>query len=258
MAVELIESRDLEARAESEMVPIMQKAQAYMVTDEATYAGADEIIRIVREKVADREKELLPPKDAATKAWKAMCALVKKYIDDPLEACKTLDRKRYAWKQAEDRKRAQEAERIRLEAQRKQEEERRAEAARIAAEAKRKADEALALAERLKAADMAEQADAVLAAAGAQEEREVEQAEAVLSAPMAPVAVPEAVKVETPKGQAQLECWQARVVDADAVPRDYCSPDTAKLNKLAKLLKGKASVSGVVFEDVGSTRRSRA
>jgi hypothetical protein len=246
---------DMEKKAASEMAPIMAKAQTFMVNSEETYAAADTIIVEIKTKVKEREAELLPPKESATKTWKAMCALVKKYIDDPLEACKTLDRKRYGWKQAEDRRRAAEVEKLRIEAQRKQEEERRAEAAKIAAEAKRQADEAIALAERMKAADMSEQAEAVLVSAGEVEEREVERAQEILDAPVAPVFVPEPVKVEKPEGQSYVANWQARVVDANLVPREYCIPDLVALGKYAKLMKDKASIPGVVFEDVGSVRR---
>jgi hypothetical protein len=52
-----------------------------------------------------------------------------------------------------------------------------------------------------------------------------------------------------------VENWQARVVDETKVPREFCSPDTVKLGRYAKLMKGKASIPGVVFEDVGSVRR---
>ncbi|HXK36964.1 MAG TPA: hypothetical protein VJ553_05285 [Candidatus Paceibacterota bacterium] len=211
----------MEQKAEQEMSAIMVKASAFVVNNEETYVAADQIITEVRGKVKMLEVELGPPKEAATKAWKAMVALYKKYIDDPLEACKTLDRKRYAWKRAEDNRRAEEAEAIRR------------------AEQKRIADEKLALAARMEEAGMKE------------------QAAAVLDAPLASVVV-EIPKVEKPEGQAQIENWQARVVDADAVPRTFCSPDMVKLGRYAKLMKGKASVAGVVFEDVGTVRRRTA
>ena len=216
-AIELV---DMESKAEQEMAPIMQRAASYVVNDEQTYLDADLVIKTIREKVKDRETELLPPKESATKAWKAMCALVKKYIDDPLEACKTLDRKRYAWKKAEDAKREAAAESARREEQ------------------KRIDAEKLALAERLETAGMKEQATAVL------------------DAPAEPVNVPDPLKVEKVQGQTVIENWQARVVDPDAVPREHCSPDQSKLNKVAKLMKGRANVAGVVFEDIGTVRRT--
>lgn len=211
----------LEKHAEQQMAPIMERAVAYVVADEASYSDADTIIKAIRLLVQEREKELLPPKEAATKAWKAMCALVKKYIDDPLEACKTLDRKRYAWKKLEDQKRAAEAEAARK------------------AEQKRLDDEKLKLATRLEDAGMKE------------------QAKEILDAPMTASNV-ETVNVATPQGQVVIENWQARVVTEDLVPREFCSPDPVKLSRYAKLMKSKASVPGVVFEDVGTVRRARS
>ena len=211
---------DMERRAEAEMAPVLARAREFAVTDQISYEAADAIIAEIRIKVKDREVELAPAKESATKAWKAMVALWKKFVDDPLEACKMLDRKRYQWKKAEEERRAREVEELRR------------------AEERRQAEEKLKLAERMEAAGMKE------------------QAEAVLDAPMAPVDVPEPVKVDKPKGQAHIECWTARVVNAKLVPPEYTIPDMVSLNKLAKLMKGKASVPGVVFEDVGSVRRS--
>jgi hypothetical protein len=215
-----MELSNLEDRAEQAMAPIMQRAASYVVADIQSYGEADLIIRMIRNLVSERERELLPPKEAATKAWKAMCALVKKYIDDPLEACKTLDRKRYSWKKLEDKRLADETE-----AKRKLEQ-------------KKIADQRIDLAERLESAGMGK------------------QAEEVLAAPIAAVAV-EAEKVAKPEDQAYVENWQAKVVDESLVPREYCSPDLAKITRYAKLMKGKAVMGGVVFEDVGTVRRMR-
>jgi hypothetical protein len=209
----------IEARAEAEMAPVLEKAKAFAVVDMPSYETADAIINEIRIRVKDREIELGPMKETATKAWKAAVALWKKFVDDPLDACKTLDRKRYAWKKAEDDRRAREA----AEERRKEE--------------KRIADEKLELAARLEKAGMKD------------------QAETVLSAPCAPVSVSDPVKVGKAAGESHLENWQARVVDAALVPREFLTPDLVALGKYAKLMKGKAKVAGVVFEDVGSVRR---
>jgi coenzyme F420-reducing hydrogenase alpha subunit len=201
------------------MAPIMKAATSFIVSTEQEYLDADTIIATIRQKVKAREEEFLPGKELATKTWKWHVALWKKYIDDPLEACKTLDRKRYAWKKAEDAKRAAEAERLRREEQKKAEEEK------------------LALAERLETAGMKE------------------QAEKVLDAPVAPTTVAAPVKVEKVQGQSMIENWQGRIVDPDLVPRELCSPDPSKISKKAKLMKSRASDPGIVYEDVGTTRR---
>ena len=210
---------EMEKKAEQEMAPVMQRARAFLVIDEVSYLAADQIASEIKAKVKEREAELLPPKDAATKAWKAMCALVKKYIDDPLEAVKMLDRKRYAWKKGEEQKRLDAAE-----AKRKVKE-------------KEAAEERLRLAERLEAQGMEKLATTVL------------------NAPIAPVVIIEPEKIMKVEGQVNIENWQARIIDADAVPREFCSPDSTKLSRYAKIMKEKAAVAGVVFEDVGTTRR---
>jgi hypothetical protein len=214
-----IELVNMEQKAEAEMAPVLQRARDFAVTDMLSYEAADSIIAEVRIKVKDREIELGPAKEAATKSWQAMNAIWKKFVVDPLEACKTLDRKRYAWKKAEDDRRAREAEELRR------------------AEELRQANERLELASRMEAAGMKE------------------QAEKIIDAPAASVNVPEPVKVAKVEGQSNVENWQARVVDEKLIPREYLTPDLVKLGKLAKLMKGKASVPGVAFEDVGSVRR---
>jgi len=211
---------EIEKKA-GEMIPLIDKARAFVVASEQTYIDANLIAAQIVEQVKEREKELLPPKETATKTWKAMCALVKKYIDEPKEIVTILDRKRYAWKKEEDRKREEEAERLRKEAEKKQEEER------------------LALAERLESNGMKEQANEVL------------------DAPMSPVEIPAAISVVKPAGQANIENWQATVANAELVPREWCAPDLVKIGKYAKMMKGEAKILGVVFQDVGTVRRNK-
>ena len=215
-AIELV---NMESKAEAEMAPVMQRARDFAVTDQMSYEAADSIIAEVRIKIKDRELELGPSKEAATRSWKAMNDLWRKFITEPLEACRMLDQKRTAWKRKEDAKRQAEADRIRREEEKKQ------------------ADERLALAQRMEAAGMAE------------------QAEQILDAPAAPVNVPEPVRVDTPKGQTIIANWKARIIDPDLVPREYCVPDQVKINKVVKLMKGKTAIPGVTVEDVGSIRR---
>jgi hypothetical protein len=220
-AIELVttDGTNLEAKAEAEMAPIMQRAAAYVVQDEQSYLDADLVIKTIREKVKEREAEIGPVKEAATRSWKAAVALYKKYVQDPLDACSTLDRKRTAWKRSEDAKRQLEADLRRRE------------------EEKRQAEERLALATRMEAAGMKEQATKVL------------------DAPTDPVNVPEPVRVETPKGQTIVSNWQARIVNPDLIPREYLMPDQVKINKAAKLMKDRTNIPGVVVEDIGSVRR---
>lgn len=214
-----IELVNMEQKAEAEMAPVLKRARDFAVTDQMSYEAADSIIAEVRIKVKDRELELAPAKEAATKSWQAMNAIWKKFVVDPLEACKTLDRKRYAWKKAEDDRRAREAETLRR------------------AEEKRLADERLELAARMEAAGMKE------------------QAEQIIDAPAAPVDVPAPVKVEAPRGQTNVENWQVATVQEELLPWEYLCADMVKINKVVKLMKGKTAIPGVTVEDVGSVRR---
>jgi len=48
--------------------------------------------------------------------------------------------------------------------------------------------------------------------------------------------------------------WQPVIIDADSVPREYCSPDTAKIKEYLKthkkdIIEGKAAIPGVRFEN---------
>jgi hypothetical protein len=216
MAVELVE---VEKKAEQEMAPIMQKAQAFSVTDEASYLAADEIATEIKRRVKEREAELGPGKELATQTWKWHVGIWRKYVEGPLEAVKMLDRKRYSWKKEEERKRAEEAEKARREEQRKADEEK------------------LKLATRLEDAGMKE------------------QAAKVLDAPVAPTTVVAPAPIEKPKGQTQIENWTARIVDPNLVPREFCVPSQAKLNEYARIMKSRAVTPGVVYEDTGKTTR---
>lgn len=56
-------------------------------------------------------------------------------------------------------------------------------------------------------------------------------------------------------GASARENWQARVVDADAVPDEFWIVDVAKLTELAKRTKAASTIPGVVFEDAGTIAR---
>jgi hypothetical protein len=214
-----IEPVDMEKKAEQEMSPVLAKARDFSVTDAQTYADADAICAEIKRRVEDRKAELGPMKESATKAWKAAVAVWKRFVDDPLEAVKTLDRKRYAWKKEEERKAAEEAERIRREAEKKEQEER------------------LKLAERLEAANM------------------TEQAEKILDAPLPSVETHYVLPVAKVTGQSQSENWQVCVIQEHLLPREYLMADMVKINKVVKLMKGKTNIPGVFVQDVGKTTR---
>jgi len=66
------------------------------------------------------------------------------------------------------------------------------------------------------------------------------------------VVVPETPK---PQGLSYIDNWKAVIDDPQAVPREYCIPDQAALNKLAKANKGENAPAGVKFVNDRITRR---
>lgn len=67
------------------------------------------------------------------------------------------------------------------------------------------------------------------------------------TAPQAQLALSELRPIEVPKGISTREVWKAEVVDPDAVPREYCSPDPKKIKAYLDSLRGDPSMAGVRF-----------
>lgn len=65
--------------------------------------------------------------------------------------------------------------------------------------------------------------------------------------PQAQLALSELRPVEAPKGISTREVWKAEVVDPDAVPREFCSPDPKKIKAYLEGLRGEPSMPGVKF-----------
>lgn len=105
-----------------------------------------------------------------------------------------------------------------------------------AAEEKRLREEAIKQAE----------ADALEAAAQAEKDGNVEEAQAIISAPVVvPVVV---VQKTTPKTSTVFRTnWKYRIVDASKLPREYLVADEVKLGKIARAMQGAVNVPGVEF-----------
>ena len=67
------------------------------------------------------------------------------------------------------------------------------------------------------------------------------------AAAIEPVAVIVAPVIEKVAGERTVTTWKARVVDANAVPREWMTPDLQALSGLAKATKGAKQVPGVEF-----------
>lgn len=154
-------------------------------------------------------------KDSAYAAWKAIVANEKSFTDKLDAAEKTAKRVLLAYQEAEEAKRI--AEERRLQA--------------IADEKARKERERIeAQAEKARAAGKEEKAEALQ-----------EKAEAV-----APAAVVVESRIQD-TAQSVKRTWKARIIDANAVPREWCIPDEKALDAFANSTKGMKPVAGVEF-----------
>lgn len=158
----------------------------------------------------------LPHKQRAMDAHRALCADEKKALEPALadeSRCKTL---LVDWDTAQEQIR-------------RDEERRRQEAARIEEE-RRRIEEAAAMETEAAAtgnADLMEEAVALIAA---------------------PVAAPVIVVArETPRvsGISYRENWKYRVVDANKVPREYLMVDESKIRRVVAAMKGQIKIAGV-------------
>jgi hypothetical protein len=107
-------------------------------------------------------------------------------------------------------------------------------------ERQRRAAEAAAQAEAQRQAEAERAAEVkVLEEAG-----EVESAAAVASEPVvAPVIV--APPVERPAGLSTMEVWKFKLLDINAVPRQYLMLDESKVLKIVKAMKGQTQIPGI-------------
>jgi len=86
---------------EKEMMPLIERVRTFIIKDEPTYLLASEIAGEMKRKIEERRKELEPPKQSAWKSYQDAQVLYKKYVENPLELVKALDRRAYQWQNAE-------------------------------------------------------------------------------------------------------------------------------------------------------------
>ncbi len=122
-------------------------------------------------------------------------------------------------------------------------------------EQRRLAEEAAASAERERAAILAEAAAHRQAGLDETAEDLEEEAEEVEPAPVVRV-VPNLPRVS---GIATRTVWKVRILDPDAIPREYMIPDEKQLLAIAKATKGAKRIPGVEFysEAVLAARNGR-
>jgi hypothetical protein len=210
---------------ESEVNPVLVAAQNLSVVDEVTFTQALELGKACSVRIKLVEEKLGPAKRKTYEAYQEVMKLMKSFID-PLEGAKKLLASRaYSWQKAEEDRKRREAEEARRQAE-------------MEAAQKRKAEEEsrLALAERLEKEGMTEQAAEIL--------------ETPIEVIVAEIAVP--IPKVTVAGTSTRENWQFEVVDEALLPREFLMPDTVKIGRMVKMMKGETRITGIRVYDAGT------
>jgi len=200
------------AKIEPEITAMTVKATALQVVDDQSYLLAAETGKEAARRIKIVKENFEPPKTAAHKAWKAVCAL-EKTILTPLEAIKTGMNKKMGFYDLEKERKAKAEEEKRL------------------AEAKKIAEQ-----ERLEQAKKLEEAGDDEGAAQALEE--------ACEPEMAPAAQPieKAPKVD---GVIHKTIFKFRVANAQKIPREYLTEDLPKIRKVVQALGKDANIPGI-------------
>ena len=211
-------------------VAITEQALATVILTPAHYESAVELLNVAAAFKAEVKAVFDPICDAANKAHKAATKARKDQMAPFIEAEKVIKERLNGYDLEQERiKRAEEARRER---------ERREQEAKVRAEQDRLLEEAA----KLEAEGKTDEAGALVDdAADIQDEFE---------------AAPEiVVQTVTPKGVSYIDNWKAEIVNAVAVPRQYCTPDQRMLDNLAKGNKGENAPAGVRFVNNRTIRR---
>ncbi len=196
-----------EVRSEAASWP--EQARALRIVDDETYRQAAELLKAIKALRTRIDQTFGPHIKRAFEAHRALCH-EKQAAEVPLTDAETiLKRACSAWDMEQERRAR--AEEIRLR-----------ELAKLEAERQQLAE-------------------------AAQLERDgyLEEAEAVLNAPVETPAV--VVTKSTPKvtGISYREVWKFRVIDASRIPTEYLAVDTVKIGGVVRALKGATKIPGV-------------
>lgn len=197
---------------------LMRRAQALEIVDTASYeAGAAFVadIKMIFNRIElefDGTAAEPGPVKKANAAWKSLVALRDKMLK-PFADAETLVKGRmgqYQWEQNEKRRK---------------------EAEQAEAAARKLAED-----ERLNQAEAAERSGDKAAA------------EALLDAPIVPVAAAPVTTPEAPKvkGTSYREDWDFQITNPNILPRQYLKPDLEAIRKVVKALGRNANIAGVM------------
>lgn len=200
--------------ASKQALTVYEQAKQITVTDNVTMSAADQLIkdmRLVRKEIGLAFDPIIAKAFAAHKEAKAQKDRAELPLIQAEEYLKPQIKKYIA---DQERKRQEEENRLRLEAQAREEAERLEKAAQLEVEGHK------------------------------------EEAEAVLEKP-APIVMP-TVEKTTPKTDMRLyrKSWKFRVINEADIPREYMSPDLIKIGGVVRALKNKTSIKGIeVYEE---------
>lgn len=256
--MELIDRSDAKLIEEETSAIVMAARSIQIVTQEdATAAG--EFLKRCKGLLRRIGDAFGPHVERAYKAHKELVAFQRQAEKPAQEAEATVKSKLSAWTMEQERiRREKEAEAMRI-ARAKEEDRRMAEIAAMEAEAaKRRAEaEAALAAARAEAAAAKAAGDKARAAEIKREEAariEREKLEAaqmaaeIAAAEAAPIIVappPPVAKATMTEGVSTRQVWKFRIVDADAVPRQFCIPNEQAIGAFVRSMKENAKIAGV-------------
>lgn len=213
---------------------LTEQAQAIEVVSPVTQAQASEILLVIASMRKEIETTFQPMKDAAHKAHKVICDQ-ERLVDGPLATAERLLKDRIGAYVLEQRRLAREAE-----------------------GSLRKAEQERAKAEA-KAAAMNQ---AIEQAIELESRGELEAAQVVLANP-APVPVryvapaPVAPAVAQVKGVSTRTEWTYRILDTNAIPREYLTVNESAIAAVVKRTFGKVRIPGIEAFETTVTAASR-
>jgi len=202
-------------RIEERQAEITQGAEQLIVKDQESYVTASKMRKAIAAMIEEIRSAFRPIIKAAHTAWQEALGKEKEYLRPWMDADERL-RAKVGGYLLEEKRKAEKAEAERQAALR--------EKARIQQEA---IDKAVAADQAGKRAEASRILDL-----GAREELKI-------------VIPPPAPRPAPTEGTHLRTYWRFRITDADLVPRNFCSPDAAKINEVVQLMKDKHGILGV-------------
>lgn len=216
---------DEERKLSTQVSDIEFRAESIVIKDAETYEQAADFIKEVKRKIKSVKDFFKPMKDQAHKAHAEICRRENEMTEPLSNAEKILKQSMGNFAAIQERKRREEEERARLEAERI---------------AKEKLEEAIAADE-----------------AGDDEGREIAMLDAAYAEQIASNPSPIVQDVASPKGVSKKKDWEIVSIDEDKVPVDVAGivirpVDDKAIMRLIRNSKGKVKIDGVTYKEIVS------